>query len=87
MVLKHLRDVRVRHAMSYAIDRNVITDDILQAGQIPAYTFTPGATAGFDVPKVAFSKMTQAERDAKAVELIEAAGYGKDNPLSFHYDL
>ena len=81
--IEAFRDVRVRHAMSYAIDRNVITDDILQAGQIPAYTFTPGATAGFDVPKVAFSKMTQAERDAKAVELMEAAGYGKDNPLSF----
>jgi len=81
--IEAFRDVRVRHAMSYAIDRNVITDDILQAGQIPAYTFTPGATAGFDVPKVAFSKMTQVERDAKAVELMEAAGYGKDNPLSF----
>ena len=77
------QDVRVRHAMSYAIDRNVITEDILQAGQIPAYTFTPGATAGFEVPSVAFANMTQAERDAKAVELMEAAGYGKDNPLSF----
>ena len=81
--LEAFKDVRVRHAMSYAIDRNVITEDILQAGQIPAYTFTPGATAGFEVPSVAFSKMTQAERDAKAVELMEAAGYGKDNPLSF----
>ena len=69
--------------MSYAIDRNVITEDILQAGQIPAYTFTPGATAGFEVPSVAFSQMTQSERDAKAVELMEAAGFGKDSPLSF----
>ena len=81
--IEAFRDVRVRKAMSYAIDRNVITEDILQAGQIPAYTFTPGATAGFEVPSVAFSKMTQAERDAKAIELMKAAGYGKDNPLSF----
>ena len=81
--IEAFKDVRVRHAMSYAIDRNVITEDILQAGQIPAYTFTPGATAGFEVPGVAFSKMTQAERDAKSLELMEAAGYGKDNPLSF----
>ena len=77
------KDSRVRHALSYAIDRNIITEQILQGGQFPAYTFTPGATAGFDVPKVDFAKMTQAERDAKAVELMEAAGYGKDNPLSF----
>ncbi len=76
-----LKDVRVRQALSYAIDRSIITDNILQAGQIPAFTFTPGATAGFTVPKVAFGEMTQAERDAKAVELLAAAGYGKDNPL------
>ena len=81
--IEAFQDVRVRKAMAYAIDRNVITEDILQAGQIPAYTFTPGATAGFDVPSVAFSKMSQDERDARAVELMEEAGYGKDNPLSF----
>ena len=76
--IEAFQDVRVRHAMSYAIDRNVITEDILQAGQIPAYTFTPGATAGFEVPGVAFSKMTQAERDTKAVELMERALDQKD---------
>ena len=51
------QDVRVRKAMSYAIDRNVITEDVLQGGQTPAYTFTPGSTAGFEVPRVAFAKM------------------------------
>jgi len=81
--IEAFQDVRIRKAMAYAIDRNVITEDVLQAGQTPAYTFTPGSTAGFDVPKVAFSKMTQAERDAMAVSLMEEAGYGKDNPLSF----
>jgi len=77
------QDVRVRKAMSYVIDRNIITEDVLQGGQTPAYTFTPGSTAGFEVPRVAFAKMTQAERDSKAVELMEEAGYGNDNPLSF----
>jgi len=75
------QDVRVRQALSYAVDRSVITENILQAGQTPAFTFTPGATAGFTVPEVPFGQMTQAERDAKAVELLAAAGYGKDNPL------
>ncbi len=76
-----LKDVRVRQALSYAVNRSVITDNILQAGQIPAFTFTPGATAGFTVPEVPFGKMTQDERDAKAKELLAAAGYGPDNPL------
>jgi oligopeptide transport system substrate-binding protein len=77
-----LKDIRVRQALSYAVDRSVITDKILQAGQTQAFTFTPGATAGFDVPEVDFGVMTQAERDAKAKELMADAGYGADNPLS-----
>ncbi len=76
-----LTDVRVRQALSYAIDRDVIVNQVTQGGQIPAYTFTPAATAGFDVPTVDYATWTQEERNAKAKELLEAAGYGADNPL------
>lgn len=76
-----LKDVRVRKALSYAVDRNIITDKILQSGQIPAYTFTPAAMAGFTVPEVDYATWTQEERVAKAKELLAEAGYGPDNPL------
>lgn len=69
-----LQDKRVRQALSYAIDRDIITENILQAGQIAAYTFTPGATANFSVPDVEYGTWTQAERDAKAKELMADAG-------------
>lgn len=72
------QDVRVRQALSYAIDRDVIVDQVLQGGQFPAYTFTPGATANFEVPSVPYGKMTQAERDEQAVALLAEAGYGPD---------
>ena len=77
------KDVRVREALSLAVDRDIIVDKILAGGQIPAYTFTPAATAGFEVPDVAIAGMTQKERDAKAKELMTAAGYGPGHPLSF----
>lgn len=77
------KDVRVRQALSYAIDRSVVTEQVLQGGQIEAFTFTPGSTANFTVPEVAYGKMTQAERDAKAKELLAEAGFGADNPLKF----
>ena len=79
------KDVRVRQALSYALDRSVITDKVLQGGQIQAFTFTPGATAGFEVPEVAFGKMTQDQRNVNAKLLMAAAGYGPDNPLKFEY--
>jgi len=77
------KDVRVRQALSLAVDRSIITDAVLQGGQFQAYTFTPALTAGFVTPDVPIASMTQAERDAKAMELMAEAGYGSDNPLSF----
>lgn len=77
------KDVRVRKALSYAIDRSVITENILQGGQHPAYNVTPLATAGFIDPGVDYANWTQEERDQKAKELLAEAGYGADNPLQF----
>lgn len=80
------KDARVRQALSYAIDRNVIVDAVLQGGQFPAYTFTPGATANFEVPEVPYATMSQADRDAKAKELLAEAGFGPDGEkLAFTY--
>ena len=78
-----LKDVRVRKALSYALDRNIITDNILQAGQVPAYSWTHWAMNGFTMPTIDYAGWTQAERDAKAVALLAEAGYGPDNPLAF----
>ena len=75
------KDKRVRQALSYAIDRDIITRNILGAGQIPAFTFTPGATANFKVPQVPLASMPRAERIQKARKLLADAGYGPTNPL------
>lgn len=77
-----LKDVRVRKALSLTIDRDIVTDKILQGGQRPSYNWTHWATANFEVPEIDMAKMTQAERDAMAVSLLAEAGYSKDNPLS-----
>jgi oligopeptide transport system substrate-binding protein len=72
----------VRQALSMAIDRDVIVESVLAGGQKPAYTFTHWATAGFETPDTEIAGMTQDERNARAVELMAAAGYGADNPAS-----
>lgn len=80
--LEALQDANVRKALSLAIDRDIIVNNVLAGGQQAAYTFTHWATAGFETPDVPMASMTQAERNAKAQELMEAAGFGSDNPLS-----
>ncbi len=69
-------DVRVRKALSYAIDREIITDKVLGQGQIPAYSFTPEIVDGFVPPVNAVSAMSQQQRNKKAKQLLEEAGYG-----------
>ncbi len=81
-----LKDKRVRQALSYAVDRSIITENILQGGQTPAYTFTPGATANFEVPAVPFGEMSQTERDAKAKELMADAGYSDGLKIELIYN-
>lgn len=76
-----LQDVNVRKALSYAVDRQILVDKVLQAGQGPAYNWTHSAVNGFTMPEIDYAKWTQDERDAKAVELLTAAGFGADNPL------
>ncbi len=77
------KDPNVRKALSLAVDRKIITENIKAGGEIEAYTFTPAATAGFTVPNVPMTDMSQEERDAEAKRLLEEAGYGPDNPLKF----
>ena len=76
-----LNDVRVRKALSYAINRTAITEYILGMGQKPAYAFTPESINGFTPPETDFSRMTQKQRDAEALKLMKEAGYGPNNPV------
>ena len=71
----------MRQALSYAVDRDVIVDKILQGGQKPAYWWTHWAVEGFEAPDIEMSKWTQAERVEKAKALLKEAGYGPDKPL------
>ncbi|MFO7805108.1 MAG: peptide ABC transporter substrate-binding protein [Paracoccaceae bacterium] len=73
----------VRQALSLAINRDVIVENVLAGGQEPAYTFTHWATAGFETPDIPMAGMTQDERNAMAQELLGNAGYGPDGePLT-----
>ena len=81
---KPLDDVRVRQAFAMAIDRDRIVEKITQAGEPPAYSFTPPGTAsGYQPPKI-FGRDVQ-----KARQLLAEAGYpgGKGFPtVTYLYD-
>jgi len=78
---KPLNDVRVRQALSYAIDRNVIANIIVGKGEVPAYGFANKDLAGYKIYSPEYAHQTQAELNKKAKALMKAAGIDKDHPL------
>lgn len=77
-------DPRVREALKLAMDRDIITYKVKNQGDIPAYGFTPPFTDGMKTTKPEwFSQWTQEQRNEKARQLLEEAGFNKANPLKF----
>ncbi|WP_338071788.1 peptide ABC transporter substrate-binding protein [Billgrantia desiderata] len=74
-------DPRVRKALSLAVRREVITEQILGTGEEPAYSFVPPGVSHYEPAIVPFVDMSQEERLERARELMSEAGYGPDNPL------
>ncbi len=81
---KPFDQLAVREALAMAIDREILCAKVLKTGEIPAYNMLPPGIANYGEPAlVAWHGMPQAERVAKAKELLAGAGFGPDNPLKF----
>jgi len=71
---------KLRRALSLAIDRDIITREITNAGEIPAFGFVPPVN-GYEGQQMPEAAWTQAEREAQARRLYAEAGYSPANPL------
>ncbi len=77
-------DARVRRALSIAINRDVICEKLLKAGQEPCYTFVPWGKLGpYESP------LAEEQTLARARRLLLDAGYSAERPLprfTVHYN-
>ena len=64
-----LDDVRVRHALSLALDRERLIKTVLHDAYLPAYSITPPGTLGYQPPKLVDHKPERAR------ELLAQAGF------------
>ena len=74
-------DPKVRRALSLALDRDVITEKVMQQGQTPAYAFTPPATNDYKANKPEWQGWSKEQRIAEAKKLLNEAGYSDAKPL------
>jgi oligopeptide transport system substrate-binding protein len=79
---KPFDDVRVRRALSMAIDREFLADQIWGNTMVAGYSFVPPGIGNYGAPAYAdYKTMSPIEREDKAKALLKEAGFGAGNPL------
>lgn len=69
-------DVRVRRALSLALDREYLTGTIFSQAYPPAYSMVPPGLAGYDGPQLPYKGKSQLDREDEAIKLLKEVGYG-----------
>ncbi len=75
-------DVRVRKALSLALDRDVIVNRVLDTGLDPAFSIVPPTVSGYEAQPDASIRGPMNRRTDQARALLARAGYGPANPLA-----
>jgi len=79
--IPELQDIKVREALSYAIDKDALISQVLPEGTQKATQFMPEVVNGYN------ADVTTYEYDpAKATELLAEAGYTAENPLQLTFN-
>lgn len=79
-------NVKVRRALTLAIDREIITERVLGTGQVPAYAFVPPGMPNYiGAPQMDFKTWPKQKRLDEAKRLLDEAGFNAQNPLKFDF--
>jgi oligopeptide transport system substrate-binding protein len=74
-------DVKLRHAVSMAIDRDYLAEKVWQNTMIPTYSFVPPGISGYETRTTDYSETSQIDREDAAKKILAELGYGPDKPL------
>jgi ABC-type oligopeptide transport system substrate-binding subunit len=64
----------LRAALSLAIDRQGLVENVLGRGEFPAFGLVPPGVASYEVPKFEFAEFSQSEREELARQMLVKAG-------------
>ncbi len=70
----------LRQALSMAIDRDIIVNDIMGRGEAPAWSWVPPGVDNYAPRRLSYADLTQDERNTLAKRLYREAGYDSENP-------
>ena len=74
-------NVKLRHAVSMAIDRDYLAEKVWQNTMLPAYSFVPPGIGGYETRVTDYAETSQLDREDEAKKILAELGYGPDKPL------
>tara|TARA_B110000971_G_scaffold219148_2_gene259573 strand:- start:2583 stop:4250 length:1668 start_codon:yes stop_codon:yes gene_type:complete len=75
-------DLRVRKALSIAVDQEILTSKVMRSGDKPSYTFAPMLISNYQPATPNHVRLPLRQRQAMAKELLNEAGFNEANPLT-----
>jgi oligopeptide transport system substrate-binding protein len=78
-------NIKLRQALSMAIDRKVLAEKVTGRGEIPSYDIVPFGIADYKQQSYPWERLTPEKRIQEAQRLYKEAGYSKEKPLRISY--
>ena len=75
-------NLKLRRALSMAINREILTEKITGMGEKPLYSWVPEGIPGYTPARLDYADWPHGKRIAEARRLYAEAGYSKGNPLT-----
>ena len=79
------KNVKLRHAISMAIDRDYLAEKVWQNTMVPAYSFVPPGISGYEAQPTDYAEKTQLDREDDAKKILAELGYTPEKPLKVKY--
>lgn len=73
----------LRRALSMAIDRATLVEQVTSRGEDPAYGWVPNGLANYTAQRFDYAQYSKGQRNKEARRLYRDAGYSRNNPLKF----
>lgn len=73
----------LRRALSMAIDRPTLVEQVTSRGEDPAYGWVPNGLANYTAQRFDYAQYSKGQRNKEARRLYRDAGYSRNNPLKF----
>jgi oligopeptide transport system substrate-binding protein len=74
-------NIKLRHGISMALDRDYLAEKVWQNAMIPAYSMVPPGVAGYTTSMMDYAEKSQIDREDEAKKIFDELGISPEKPM------